>query len=95
MTLSSEGMCVWRIPSGLSNADVLCWLSSCELIQEAMRTTLSLATSMLENDVVAICRYAPDAAKHLQLMALIPQRDEELDFVVSQSDHRLDHQRLI
>ncbi|KAK6730452.1 hypothetical protein RB195_007118 [Necator americanus] len=46
---------------------------------EAMLTTLSLISAMLENDVVAICRYAPDAAKHLQLMALIPHRDEELD----------------
>ncbi|KHJ93932.1 Ku70/Ku80 beta-barrel domain protein [Oesophagostomum dentatum] len=46
---------------------------------EAMRTTLSLITAMQENDVIAICRYAPDAAKHLQLMALIPQKDEELD----------------
>ncbi|KAK6057723.1 Ku70/Ku80 beta-barrel domain protein, partial [Cooperia oncophora] len=52
---------------------------------EAMRTTLSLISAMLENDVVAICRYAPDAAKHLQLMALIPHRDEELDFVYLQA----------
>ncbi|EPB75178.1 Ku70/Ku80 beta-barrel domain protein [Ancylostoma ceylanicum] len=46
---------------------------------EAMRTTLSIISAMLENDVVAICRYAPDAAKHLQLMALIPHKDDELD----------------
>ncbi|CAJ0594317.1 unnamed protein product [Cylicocyclus nassatus] len=46
---------------------------------EAMRTTLSLISAMLENNVVAICRYAPDAAKHLQLIALIPHKDEELD----------------
>ncbi|KAL6730945.1 hypothetical protein Aduo_001863 [Ancylostoma duodenale] len=46
---------------------------------EAMRTTLSLISAMLENDVIAICRYAPDAAKHLQLMALIPHKDDELD----------------
>ncbi|KIH62443.1 Ku70/Ku80 beta-barrel domain protein [Ancylostoma duodenale] len=49
---------------------------------EAMRTTLSLISAMLENDVIAICRYAPDAAKHLQLMALIPHKDDELDLPV-------------
>ncbi|KAK6024420.1 Ku70/Ku80 beta-barrel domain protein [Ostertagia ostertagi] len=52
---------------------------------EAMRTTVSLISAMLENGVVAICRYASDAAKHLQLMALIPHRDEELDFVYLQA----------
>ncbi|PIO64798.1 Ku70/Ku80 beta-barrel domain protein [Teladorsagia circumcincta] len=58
---------------------------STSCIQEAMRTTISLISAMLENDVVAICRYASDAAKHLQLMALIPHRDEELDFVYLQA----------
>uniref|UniRef100_A0A0K0D589 Ku domain-containing protein n=1 Tax=Angiostrongylus cantonensis TaxID=6313 RepID=A0A0K0D589_ANGCA len=47
----------------------------------AMRVTFSLINAMLENDVLAICRYAPDAVKHLQLMALVPHRDEELDLV--------------
>ncbi|WKX89709.1 hypothetical protein Q1695_008949 [Nippostrongylus brasiliensis] len=50
---------------------------------KCMRVTQALGTAMLENDVMAICRYAPDAAKHLQLMALIPHRDEELDFILS------------
>ncbi|XGW21569.1 hypothetical protein V3C99_004488 [Haemonchus contortus] len=52
---------------------------------EAMPATMSLISAMLENDVVAICRYAPDAAKHLQLMALIPHRDEELDMIYLQA----------
>ncbi|VDM62836.1 unnamed protein product [Angiostrongylus costaricensis] len=47
----------------------------------AMRITLSLINAMLENDVIAICRYAPDAAKHLQLMALMPHKDEKFGLV--------------
>ncbi|CAD6190276.1 unnamed protein product [Caenorhabditis auriculariae] len=41
------------------------------------RSTLALIKAMLENEAVAICRYAYDASKHLQLLALIPHVDEE------------------
>lgn len=51
--------------------------------EELMKLTLSLVESMLEQDTVAICRYAYHASAHLQLMALIPRKNEETGQVVS------------
>ncbi|KAJ1362920.1 hypothetical protein KIN20_022645 [Parelaphostrongylus tenuis] len=48
---------------------------------KAMHVTMSLINAMLDNNVFAICRYAPDAAKHLQLMALVPHKDVERNLV--------------
>ncbi|CAB3403440.1 unnamed protein product [Caenorhabditis bovis] len=43
------------------------------------RCTIAMIQAMLELDVVAICRYAYNASTHLQLMALIPHRDDETE----------------
>ncbi|KJH52995.1 hypothetical protein DICVIV_00864 [Dictyocaulus viviparus] len=55
--------------------------SSAERDSKEMHLTLSLMKAMLENDVVAICRYAPDAYKHLQLVALMPHKDKHLGYI--------------
>lgn len=48
-----------------------------------MRATIALIKAMHEEGNVAVCRYASDRSKHIQIVALIPQLDQDSGVYVS------------